>query len=91
MKKKNYNTGDYHGMRTSTTQYGFTHGRFSVLQLLYYLDFCTVLRGGIVNVIYLDYAKEFDNVPHRLMLSKLEGYGVHGKILTWIERFLTVS
>ena len=39
--------------------------------------------------MYLDYAKSFDKVDHRLLLVKLQRYGFHGKILQWIESFLT--
>jgi len=40
------------------------------------------------DVIFLDFSKAFDKVPHKL-LSKLERLGVKGKILTWIGHWLT--
>ncbi|KAK4329292.1 hypothetical protein Pmani_000326 [Petrolisthes manimaculis] len=57
----------------SPKQYGFIHGRSTVLQMLHYLNHCyeIVARDGVVDVIYLDYAKAFDSVPHRRLLSKL--------------------
>ena len=45
--------------------------------------------GKLVDVIYLDLQKAFDKIPHRRLLTKLEGYGVHGQILCWIEDFLS--
>lgn len=39
-------------------------------------------------MIYLDFAKAFDTVPHQRLLHKLKGYGVGGSILAWIESFL---
>ena len=33
-------------------------------------------RGEEVDVIYLDFAKAFDKVPHKTLLSKVKGYGI---------------
>ena len=41
------------------------------------------------DVIYLDFAKAFDTVPHQRLLNKLKAYGITGNILRWIECFLT--
>ena len=50
----------------SKKQYGFIRGRSTVTLLLYYLDECTriIADGGVVDVIYLDFSKAFDMVPH---------------------------
>jgi len=37
-----------------------------------------------VDIVYIDFAKAFDTVPHRL-LKKLESYGVYGNLLGWIR------
>ena len=42
-----------------------------------------------MGIIYLDYAKAFDTVPHRRMLAKFYGYGVRGTLLGWVKSFLT--
>ena len=39
--------------------------------------------------IYLDFAKAFDSVPHKRLLNKLQAYGITGKLLKWVEDFLT--
>ena len=44
--------------------------------------------GNSVDVVYLDLRKAFDCVPHRRLLSKLQSYGITGKLLDWIENFL---
>ena len=46
-------------------------------------------EGQPLDVSYLDFAKAFDSVPHKRLLSKLKTYGVRGKLLRWIESFLT--
>ena len=40
------------------------------------------------DVIYLDFAKAFDRVPHQRLLHKLHHFGIRGKILKWLESFL---
>ena len=46
-------------------------------------------EGYDVDVIYLDFAKAFDKVPHQRLLLKLEAHGISGKVLQWIEAWLT--
>ena len=44
--------------------------------------------GNSVDVAYFDYAKAFDKVSHRLLLTKLKAYGIDGKLLNWLEDYL---
>ena len=37
--------------------------------------------GKTVDVIYLDFQKAFDKVPHARLLNKLQAHGISGKIL----------
>ena len=41
------------------------------------------------DVIYLDYAKAFDKVDHQILLNKLYSYGIRGKLLMWMNSYLT--
>jgi endonuclease/exonuclease/phosphatase family metal-dependent hydrolase len=72
-------------------QYGFRNRRSTVLQLLKVLDHWTELldEGKCLDVLYLDFSKAFDTVPHKRLLHKLEAYGIKGNMLNWITDFLT--
>ncbi len=42
-----------------------------------------------VDMIYLDFQKSFDKVPHMRLLAKLKAHGVTGNIHKWIEDWLS--
>ena len=74
----------------STRQFGFLGGRSTILQLLTFLDKCVdaISRGNVTDVVYLDFQKAFDTVPHKWLMVKLQAYGISGDILNWINAFL---
>ena len=39
-------------------------------------------------VLYLELAKAFDTVDHKILLNKLSHYGIRGKVLSWFENYL---
>jgi hypothetical protein len=41
------------------------------------------------DTIFLDFAKAFDKVPTRRLLKKVRAHGITGKLLAWIENWLT--
>ena len=43
--------------------------------------------GSPVDVIYLDFQKAFDKVPHQRLILKLKSHGM-GKSINWIEQWL---
>nr|XP_047129365.1 uncharacterized protein LOC124809347 [Hydra vulgaris] len=45
-------------------------------------------NGWCVDVLYTDFSKAFDKVPHMRLMSKLISYGIVGVILNWIEAYL---
>ena len=57
--------------------------------LLEFLEYITtqIDERNPIDVIYLDFQKAFDKVPHARLICKL-AHGIYGKILTWIERKL---
>ena len=71
-------------------QFGFLPGRSSQLQLLRVLeDFTkTIDSRRETDVIYLDFKKSFDSVPHKRLIGIIKQYGIKGKTLGWINEFL---
>ena len=45
--------------------------------------------GSPVDVIYLDFQKAFDKVPHQRLLRKLKSHGMGNRIINWIEHWIT--
>ena len=45
--------------------------------------------GKSVDIIYMDFKKAFDTVPHRRLLSKIQAHRIQGPVLNWIRGFLT--
>ena len=41
-----------------------------------------------MDVIYTDFEKAFDKVPHKRLISKLKSYGIDPVLIRWIEGFL---
>jgi len=42
-------------------------------------------EGKAVDVIYLDFSKAFDTVPHSILLEKMAAHGLDGCTLHWIK------
>ena len=74
----------------STRQFGFLRGRSTILQLLTFLDKCvdSISRENVTDIVYFDFQKAFDTVPHKMLMVKLQAYGLSGVILNWINAFL---
>ena len=71
-------------------QHGFVRGRSCQTNILLCLEKWTdiVDGGNCVGVAYFDYAKASDKVSHRLLLLKLNGYGIDDKLLDWLKNWL---
>jgi len=75
----------------ATNQHGFHTGHSCVTQLLNVMEDWTNIidSGALVDIIYLDFQKAFDHIPHNRLLSKVKSYGIEGNLLKWIHNFLT--
>ena len=72
------------------SQFGFRSNSSSTHQLLEFLEDLTsvVDRGQWADVIYLDFEKAFNSVPHFRLLSKLTSLGIGGRLLCFLKAFL---
>ncbi|CAI2736936.1 unnamed protein product, partial [Dicrocoelium dendriticum] len=48
----------------------------------------TLDSGKNLDVVFVDFSKAFDKVPHEGLLFKLQGIGISGSLLSWISDFL---
>ena len=71
-------------------QHGFVKGWSTLTNLLETLESWTNLleESFGIDIVYLDYRKAFDTVPHKRLLEKIRGLGLGSVISTWIENFL---
>ena len=72
------------------SQFGFTKGSSCLGNLLKFLEEVTryVEEGYPLDVIYLDFSKAFDRVPHQRLILKIKAHGVGDRIVNWIEDWL---
>lgn len=71
-------------------QHGFRKNRSCCTQLISHVHhiLSNAVVGNETDCLYLDYSKAFDKVDHRLLLMKLNMYGISNKYLDWIKNFL---
>ena len=72
-------------------QHGFRSKRSTELQLILTIQdiASSVQQNKSIHAAVLDFSKAFDKVPRQRLLMKLERYGIHGNLLSWMKSFLT--
>ena len=72
------------------SQHGFLKARSCLTNILCFLEDVTkwVDKGSPVDIIYLDFKKAFDKVPHQRLLLKLKAHGIGNGMINWIEKWL---
>lgn len=75
----------------SKEQHGFVKGKSCLTNLLETLDDITssLDEGEGMDMVFLDYKKAFDTVPHKRLLYKVGKYGFGDIYINWIKDFLT--
>jgi len=73
------------------SQHGFRNKRSCLTNLLdFFNDIYNMYDDSrSVDVIYLDFQKAFDKVPHKRLLSKVQAHGITGNIHRWLEDWLS--
>ena len=61
-------------------QHGLTKGKLCLAGLVAFFDVITdwVDAGTAVDVVYLDFSKAFDSVPHNILIGNLWKCGIDG-------------
>ena len=72
-------------------QHGFMPARSCMSNLLESIDIINdmLANGEDVDILYLDFQKAFDTLPHYRLIEKLKSYGICGILLDVITDFLS--
>ena len=75
----------------TSRQHGFTIGKSVTTNLLEVMNIWTeaIMHNIPVDILYLDYQKAFDCVPHKRLIQQVRSFGISGPALNWIAAFLS--
>ena len=75
------------------SQHGFLKARSCLTNMLCFLENVTkwLDEGSPVDIIYFDFKKAFDKVPHQRLLLKLKAHGIGNGMINWIENGLLIE
>ena len=46
-------------------------------------------ENNVIGIVFIDYKKAYDSIPHKQLLFKLQRSGLSGNLLEWIQNYLT--
>ena len=80
----------YVGQYIVNQQHGFLPGKSCISNLLECMDvvYDILNESDTADILYLDFQKAFDTVPHKRLLKKMEAYGIAGRTLDIVKDFL---
>ena len=73
------------------SQHGFRKGRSCLTNLLEFFHdmFSTYDKSRAIDILYLDFKKAFDKVPHKRLMAKVRSLGIIEEVGDWIEDWLS--
>ena len=73
------------------SQQGFRSGRSCLTNLVdFFHDMFSIYdKSRAVDILYLDFRKAFDKVPHKRLMAKVRSLGIIDKVGDWIEDWLS--
>ena len=74
----------------NSAQHGFIKNISTTSQMLdMYSSIGKNLDAGVqTDIIFLDFSKAFDSVPHHLLLHNLQAFGFNSTFLNWLNHYL---
>ncbi len=69
------------------SQYGFLPGKSCATNLILRNEFITKAadKGQPVDLVYLDFSKAFDKVPHKKLMANVRAKEIGGKLTEWLS------
>ncbi|KAF2345857.1 Reverse transcriptase domain [Trinorchestia longiramus] len=76
---------------TFLTEHGFTEKRSGLTNFFDFFGEVNRMynRTKAVDLVYVDFQKAFDKVPHERLMAKVDAHGIQGNYSRWIRNWLT--
>lgn len=77
--------------RIHNQQHGFVPNRSCTTNLLFFTDYTlkAIEKGQQVDVLFADFSKAFDRIPHDKIIRKLSSFGFAQLAIKWLASYLT--